>query len=97
MINPQFKEWIKLTAIVTNENVKTTEIRCPECKRLGVDYQYVGDIRLREGFLDIWCNFCLYSIHLSRTKVPEQVNMLPFDAVEEYKKKVPKFTKIDPL
>ncbi|MED1721339.1 hypothetical protein [Brevibacillus parabrevis] len=96
MIKSQFKDWIKLTTIIAENHQEVPDIECPNCHRFGINYQYVGDIKSRAGFLDIWCNSCLNGIHLSRTKAPETVSMLPFDAVEEYKKKVPRFTPIEP-
>lgn len=96
MINSHFKDWIKLTTIITNNNTKRHEIECPNCQKRGIDYQYVGDMKSRVGFLDIWCDVCLHGIHLSRTKAPEHVCMIPFDAAKEYKERVPRFTHIEP-
>ncbi|MFB5678419.1 hypothetical protein ACE3NQ_23475 [Paenibacillus terreus] len=96
MSESQFKDWIKLSAVIADVQ-DTTNIECPNCHQFDVDYQYVGDIQSRTGFLDIWCNACLHGIHLSRTKAPEKASIIPFDAVEEYTKKVPKFTPIEPV
>ncbi|NQF15107.1 hypothetical protein HPY31_14410 [Brevibacillus sp. HB1.3] len=96
MSNSQFKDWIKLTTIIAEIDQEVPEMECPNCHQLKIDYQYVGDLKSRAGFLDIWCNSCLHGIHLSRTKAPENVSLLSFDAAEEYKKKVPNFTPIEP-
>ena len=96
MISSGFKEWLRLTTMITTDSRENHNLICPKCQKNMIDYQYVGDLRSREGFLDLWCNSCLHGIHLSRTKAPANVSMLSFDDVDEYKKKVPIFTQIEP-
>ena len=96
MINSKFMDWINVSTLLIKENINKPEIKCPECKQPSIDYQYVGDVLSRVGFLDIWCNSCLRGIHVSRTKAPEQLSMISFEDVDEYKNRVPKYTPIEP-
>ncbi|BFH25578.1 hypothetical protein WJ0W_001824 [Paenibacillus melissococcoides] len=54
MSNSKFKDWIKLTTIIANNNEEVSKIACPNCQKCGIDYQYVGDIKSRAAFLDIF-------------------------------------------
>lgn len=97
MTNSKFKDWIKVNTEIIESHPNISTIKCPNCQETKVNYQYVGDTRSRVGFLDIWCNSCLQGVHISRTKVPERLSMISFEEVDEYKRRVPKYTAVEPF
>lgn len=92
-----FNEWIKFIKIITDESENIDNLKCPHCDCNSIDFQYVGDEMMRVGYLDVWCKSCLHGIHISRTRVPEQANMISFnDPEQEISKRIPNFKKITP-
>lgn len=93
-----FNDWLNLVKDIFNELPKKPALICPKCGYASVDYQYVGDLETKIGYLDVWCNDCLNGIHISRTKIPETANALSFDSSpEEIRKRIPSFVQIFPI
>ncbi|WP_371365960.1 hypothetical protein SRRS_05210 [Sporomusa rhizae] len=86
--------WLKLAkeivdSVNRNSHVKST---CPKCKNHSIDYQYVGNLVTRIGYLNIWCKECHTGIHISRIKIPDNANVISFDtSEEELAKRIPNF------
>jgi hypothetical protein len=87
MAKTQHSKWLRLVGKDENKY----ELNCPNCGHSNIHFQYVGDTRSRIGFLDIWCDYCIHGIHISRTKIPERVDMISFEEEDEYNKRVTKF------
>jgi len=80
------KEWL----IEGGLEIDGKKGKCPACKTSTIRFQYVGDLSTRIGYLDIWCDSCLNGVHVSRAKVPENIEMLPFDTPSNVlKQKIP--------
>lgn len=82
--------WYKLAGIIA-DNLSTVSMECPVCGVANIDFQYVGDMKTRRGFLCIWCVSCLHGIHLSGVRIPEHAEYLQKDQVETVKKRIPNF------
>lgn len=88
-----FSLWLKLSADISSNPDKNIAHSCPECQSEAIDFQYVGDITSRVGYLAIWCNSCLNGIHLSRVKVPESADLLAFDD-SKVKERIPVYKQV---
>jgi hypothetical protein len=89
-----FSRWLKLSAdISSNSSHINIAHCCPECQSQAIDFQYVGDIASRVGFLAVWCNSCLNGIHLSRVRVPESAVLMAFDDAS-VKERIPAFKQV---
>lgn len=88
-----FSLWLKLSADISSNPHINIAHHCPECQSEAIDFQYVGDIASRVGFLAIWCKSCLNGIHISRVKVPESAVLLAFDDVT-VKDRIPTFKQV---
>ncbi len=73
-----FLRWMYLVSDINNSLPNLPALACPNCYRLGVDFQYVGDLEIRIGYMVIWCPFCLQGIQISRVSIPAQA--LPFNS-----------------
>lgn len=87
-----FKAWpdlvIKIQDTLPNEFAQ----QCPRCNKEAIDFIYVGDPESKIGFMDIWCNSCNYGIHISRVKIPDKSQFVPFDTpLSEFPKRIPSF------
>ncbi|WP_105616651.1 hypothetical protein [Vallitalea okinawensis] len=87
-----FKKWLELASLIQENQTKI----CPVCGENDIDFQYIGDLVTKVGYLDIWCNKCLHGIHISRVKAPEGVNIISFDAHGDIIKRIPDFKQITP-
>lgn len=93
-----FNEWLNLVKEIVDKLPNTDNLTCPKCSESGVDFQYVGDKTTRVGYLDIWCKSCLHGIHISRTKIPANANMISFDEpAKVVSNRIPNFVQITPL
>lgn len=92
-----FNKWISLTTDIYNDLPNMPPLACPNCHKLGVDFQFIGNLQTKIGFMVVWCPFCLHGIHLSRVRIPEKAPALPFDtSAEEISKLIPNFTDVKP-
>lgn len=96
MVNPKFKKWLRLSAIVQDTVPNVPKINCPGCSSSNISFEYIGDIEKRQGYLLLWCKKCLEGIHISRIKLPETANVIPFKGPDEQLAHIPNFTKINP-
>ncbi|WP_139116997.1 hypothetical protein [Candidatus Thiodiazotropha endoloripes] len=88
-MNDQFMKWVDATKDIAN---RSEECKCPECGHKGLEFQYVGDKERNLGHVYIWCNSCKHGIHISRTRIPDGVDLLPMNvSAEEIEKRVPKY------
>jgi hypothetical protein len=71
-MEPSWKELI--IAIMSSKNPD----QCPECRESGIKHKFVGDEITRVCFLAIWCESCNQGIHISRTRAPEDEEIIPF-------------------
>ena len=88
-------EWLRVVVQILDNVTDVSEIECPRCGQRRVDFQYIGDPDTRIGALFVWCGDCLYGVRVSRTKVPNNVYMIPFDADEQVvEKRIPAFVDV---
>ncbi|MGB6295283.1 MAG: hypothetical protein WBF90_03750 [Rivularia sp. (in: cyanobacteria)] len=93
----KFQEWISITTDIYNNLPDLPVLTCPNCHKLGIDFQLVGDLHTKIGFMVCWCPFCLHGIHLSRVYIPDKAQPIPFDmSVEEISKRIPNFIHVKP-
>lgn len=50
-----FQKWLNLAKYITEFLPKVPVLDCPKCNNKSIDFQYVGDMKTRIGYLDIWC------------------------------------------
>ena len=92
-----FNSWLNLVKDINNSLPEMLPLSCPVCNNSSIDFQYVGDVKTRIGYLDIWCTQCLNGIHISRTIIPENINILPFDTPkEEVLQRIPSYKQVIP-
>lgn len=93
-----FKKWLDLIGLIQDAKSNTETIGCPSCRCDGcIDFQYVGNLESRIGYLDVWCTKCNHGIHMSRVQAPEGFSMLPFGSDSEtIASRIPNFTRIEP-
>ena len=89
-----FDKWIHTSKILIEELPNSTSCNCPNCGSSSVQYQYVGDSINHIGYLDIWCSDCLNGIHFSRVKIPDRVNILPFNNSGQIGERIPNFSHV---
>ena len=93
----KFQKWISITTDIYNNLPDVPVLACPICHQLWVDFQFIGNLQTRIGYMAIWFPFCLYGIHLSRVSIPDKTQALSFDtSAEEISKRIPNFTHISP-
>lgn len=73
-------DWTRIITQITGDFEKINHVKCPNCKKNGLDYIYIGDDQTRIGFLQIWCNECLKGIHVSRAVAPPNAKFLTFES-----------------
>jgi len=91
-----FKDWLELFKKLHGQLPHTEGLECPNCGALEIQYQYVGNVPSRIGYLAMWCGSCLTGIQLSRVEAPECVEILSFDADPESFKRIPRFRQVVP-
>lgn len=92
-----FNEWLKLVKVIGDKSPNADNLICPKCGSNQIDFQYVGDMSKRIGYLDIWCKSCLHGIHISRTKVPANTPIISFnEPIEVVSSRIPNFVQITP-
>ncbi|MCM3702074.1 hypothetical protein [Paenibacillus macerans] len=96
MMNPKFKQWLQLAAVIKETIPSVPELNCPHCGSQNVSFEYIGDVQRREGYFLMWCNNCLEGIHISRIEIPEKAKIIPFGAPAEQISHIPNFTKVTP-
>lgn len=85
----KFNDWLKIIGDFKKDKADAV---CPNCGKSSIDFQFVGDERTHIGHLYIWCNTCAHGIHISRVKIPEGVNILPYDLPTiDLKKRIPNY------
>ena len=93
----KFQEWISITTDIYNNLPNVPVLACPNCHKLGIDFQFIGDLQTKIGYMAIWCPFCLQGIHLSRVHIPDKTQALTFNtSSEEISKRIPNFTHVKP-
>lgn len=88
----RFNKWIHLVKYIPNQ---LNKMECPRCNEKNLTYRYIlyGEVRERLGTLDIWCDSCLFGIHISRVGIPEDVDYLTFNLDDNIiKETIPNFT-----
>ncbi len=92
-----FKDWVELYKQVHDGSRAKGDMACPECGNSAIDYQYVGDMKHRIGYLDMWCSACNKGVHFSRVGIPLGAQMLSFDDPEDvFAGRIPSFEQITP-
>jgi hypothetical protein len=90
-------KWLHLGNKMIDNLPNKVLLKCPECNNETVDYQYVGDPKSRIGYLDMWCTSCLKGVHISRVQIPENAELIPFDAPkEQIINRIPNFKLVEP-
>jgi len=94
-----FTKWLHLVVPIQDNRGQTQDIPCPSCGCMKcIDFQYVGNFEARIGYLDIWCNSCNHGVHMSRVKVPDGFEMLPFGTDDEtISRRIPNFIRVEPV
>jgi hypothetical protein len=92
-----YNNWLNLIDTITVSLLKGNQLHCPVCGDCSIDFQYVGDVETKFGYLDVWCNECLIGIHISRTNIPDKMNVLPFSTPkDEIMSRRPNFKQVTP-
>jgi hypothetical protein len=87
-----YESWLRISTHILLEKHDKTEIICPCCRNKGVDFQCIGNIDTKIGFMLLWCWKCRQGINISRIKIPDGTPMLSMDiSDEEYSNRIPKF------
>ncbi|MEO1374820.1 MAG: hypothetical protein AAFW70_10960 [Cyanobacteria bacterium J06635_10] len=93
----EYQEWISITTDIYNNLPHVPVLTCPNCHKLGVYFQFIGDSQTKIGFMVIWCPFCFHGIHLSRVHIPDQAQILPFYiSIEKISQRIPNFIPVKP-
>jgi hypothetical protein len=89
----RFRKWLDL-GWALDQNRKLV---CPSCGELAIEFQYVGDLAKRSGYLDVWCAACLKGVHVYIAHIPYNVPVLdingPTDVIAA---RIPHFTWVLP-
>lgn len=89
--------WLSVFVVISDEIFNTSNISCPNCGEKDVDFQYVGYVKSRLGYLQIWCRTCRHGIHFSRVRAPAGVPLLPIDSAPDViAHRIPKITEVEP-
>ena len=89
-----FQDWLDLYKRLPTTSGREA-VACPECGSKSIDYQYVGDLVSRKGYLDMWCTACKKGVHLSRVSIPSGASVISFDnPSEEITKRIPNFDQV---
>lgn len=92
-----FSQWLSITKDIYNYLPNVPVLACPSCHTSGVDFQFVGDLQKKIGYLAIWCPSCLHGIHISRARIPDEAQALSFSvSSEEISGRIPNFTRVEP-
>ncbi|MBV6622126.1 MAG: hypothetical protein KI793_04080 [Rivularia sp. (in: Bacteria)] len=92
-----YYEWISIITEIYNNLPDVPALTCPNCHKLGIDFQFIGDLQTKIGYMAIWCPFCLHGIHLSRVRIPDTTQAFSFDtSAEEISKRIPNFIHVKP-
>ena len=92
-----FNKWISITTEIYKTLPNVPALVCPNCDKLGVDFQFVGNLQTKIGFMVIWCPHCLRGIHLSRVCIPDKAQAISFDtSAEEILRRIPNFIPVKP-
>lgn len=93
-----FDEWLNVFKQLHGALPNSVSVACPSCGKETAEWQYVGDLESRIGYLCIWCPECLEGIQLSRVKAPDSVELLSFDTpLDELEARIPNFKQIQPV
>lgn len=95
MVNSHYKKWLKLAEEVQAEP-QSCLLVCPNCSSNNIEYEFIGDSQRREGYFLIWCNECIEGLHISRVNIPENANVIPFNAPSELISHIPNFKRVIP-
>jgi hypothetical protein len=75
--------WLKVF-VHLDEMHSVTDLKCPCCEHSGhLDFQYVGDLKTRRGYLQIWCRNCNRGKSFSRLLVPQWAPILDWHGPRE--------------
>lgn len=92
-----FQDWLTIYKKTRDSTILKSDCICPECGANSIDLQFVGDIRERIGYLDMWCTTCLRGVHISRVLIPEGEPMISFDdPISTMTDRIPDFKQITP-
>jgi hypothetical protein len=92
-----FRDWLLLYAKICSKELQKSQCHCPQCGAQTIDLEHVGDVVSRVAFLSMWCNTCLYGIHGSRVRVPENQPMLSSkEPMETITSRIPEFKEVYP-
>ncbi len=95
--NKVFSQWISIAIEINQLLPNVPVLSCPNCHRQPIDFQFVGDVQTRIGYMAIWCPFCLHGVHLSRVRISDKIPDTSFDIpIEEISKRIPNFTHVKP-
>jgi hypothetical protein len=91
-----FSDWLTLYKQIYASPVGHA-LTCPECGNEAVDFQYVGDRGAQRGYVDIWCRHCNKGVHLSRVAIPDDAQVIAFDASDDVlTARIPDFEQVVP-
>jgi hypothetical protein len=70
-----WNEWLAAYQRVYDALPGSSDVRCPNCGASALRLVFTGLRQDRLGYASFWCDSCLFGIHLSRTFVPDGVDM----------------------
>jgi hypothetical protein len=93
-----YKDWLKIYGEIRTHAGEKIIYPCPHCGKPQLDFQYVGDVVARKGYLAIWCNNCNHGVNLSRVEIPEAACVLSFEiSPDSISKRIPDFVQVTPI
>ncbi|MEW8141519.1 MAG: hypothetical protein AB2794_21245 [Candidatus Thiodiazotropha endolucinida] len=69
----KYKDWLMV------QPWKEQHSKCPSCGESNLEYYLVGDASTRIGWCMLWCASCKEGIQISRMKLPEGVEFIPYE------------------
>lgn len=91
----KYDDWLKVAIEIAKSLPEANTIKCPSCHQKAIDYQYIGNLQTRMGYMLIWCNVCFEGINMSRVRAPESAPILDIDSKLELDNRIPRFIKLN--
>ncbi|MFE0104807.1 hypothetical protein [Streptomyces sp. NPDC059009] len=73
----EWNDWISVYERAYRAPLRIAEISCPNCRCKTLELVFTEKLPGRIGYASFWCNTCMFGIHLSRTEIPEDAEVIP--------------------
>jgi hypothetical protein len=75
VVDQSYRDWQRAYGDVDDALPAQAAVACPHCGHRTLRLEFVGDPDDRIGYAEFWCDNCHFGIHVSRTAVPDGVQM----------------------